>query len=133
MIVPYDMQHLDLAVRSYKCSLTGVQVVAFLKQLLAKIPGEIIVVLDHHAIHQRGLVQDFVKGEPRLQIEWLPRCAPELNPAEFIWTQLNEHTASSAPRNLQELRKNVFSGIAKIRNSQARLQYCLIASALSWK
>lgn len=120
-------------VRSYTCTLTGIQVVAFLKQVLRAVSGEIVLVCDNHPIHQRRLVENFIKNESRLHVYWFPTCAPELNPAEFIWTQLKEHTASTAPLNLLELRRNILSGIAKIRRSQVRLQYCLSASDLSWK
>jgi len=124
---------LQLVIRSYICTLTGVQVVAFLKQLLRTISGEIVLVWDNHPIHQRRLVEKFIENQPRLHVYWFPTCAPELNPAEFIWTQLKEHTASTAPHNLLELRRNVLSGVTKIRRSQNRLQHCLSASELSWK
>lgn len=132
--VPYHRRKcLQLSIRSYTCTLTGVQVVAFLKQLLRTISGELVLVWDHHPIHQRKLVEEFIDDEPRLHVYWFPTCAPELNPAEFIWTQLKEHTASTAPHNMFELRPNILSGVANIRRSQSRLQYCLSASHLSWK
>jgi len=132
--VPYHRRKcLQLSIRAYTCTLTGVQVVAFLKQLLRTISGELVFVWDHHPIHQRKLVEEFIDDEPRLHVDWFPTCAPELNPAEFIWTQLKEHSASTAPRNLLEHRCNISSGVAKIRRSQSRLQYCLSASDLSWK
>ncbi len=134
VLVSYHRKkRLKLMVRSYTCTLTRIQVIAFLKQLLRTIPGEIILVWDRHPIHQRKLVEDFFKQEPRLHVYWFPTCAPELNPAEFLWTQLKEHTASTAPFDLPELRRNLMTGIAKIRRSAFRLQYCLSASNLSWK
>ena len=134
VLVPYHRKkHFKLMVHSYTCTLTGVQVIAFLKQLLRTIPGEIVWVWDNHPIHQRKLVEDFIEQEPRLHVYWFPTCAPELNPAEFIWTQLKEHTASTAPYDMPELRRNIITGIAKIRRSKPRLQYCLSASDLSWK
>jgi transposase len=123
---------LKLVIRSYTRTLTGIQVIAFLKQLLRTVPSEIVLVWDNHPIHQRKAVEDFMAQEPRLHVYWFPTCAPELNPAEFIWTQLKEHTASTAPHDLPELRQNITTGMAKIRRSQSRLQYCLNASGLSW-
>lgn len=134
ILVPHDgKKPLHLTIRSYTCPLTGLQVIDFLKQLLRIISGEIVLVWDNHPIHQRKLVGDFIAKEPRLHIYWFPTCAPELNPAEFIWTQLKEHTASTAPRNILELQHNILSGVTKIRTSQSRLQSCLSASKLSWK
>lgn len=133
VLVPYRKKKLKLAIRSYTCSLSGIQVILFLKQLLRTISGDIVLVWDNHPIHKRKLVKDFIAQESRLHVYWLPICAPELNPAEFVWTQLKSQTANTAPLNLAELRKNISAGIAKIRNSQDRLLSCLTASDLSWK
>ncbi len=134
VLIPHNSKKpLRLMLRSYTCTLTGLQVIEFLKQLLRAIAGEIVVVWDNHPIHQRKLVEDFIKRQSRLHVYRFPTCAPELNPAECVWTQLKEHTASTAPHNLLELRRMVFCGVAKIRRSQVRLQSCLSASNLSWK
>jgi transposase len=122
-----------LSIRSYRHSLRGEQVIAFLKQLLRRFSGEIVLVWDNHPIHKRHLVQEFITQQPRLHVYWFPICAPELNPAEFVWTQLSEYTANSAPHNMFELRHNIQAGLARTRRSQSRLQVCLYAASLSWK
>jgi transposase len=133
LLVSSDGKNIRLSVRAYDHTLSGEQVIEFLKQLLRQIPGEIVLVWDRHPIHKRKAVQKFIKTETRLHVYWFPVSAPELNPAEIIWTQLSEHTASTAPYSIVELRKNIFTGIAKIRRAKFRLQYCLSASGLSWK
>ena len=133
LLVSSDGTQIRLSVRSYPGTLSGKQVMEFLKQLLRQVPGEIVLVWDRHPIHQRKAVEQFIKGEKRLHLYWFPVSAPELNPAEFIWTQLTEHTANTAPHDMPELRKNIFTGIAKIRRAQFRLSHCLSASNLSWK
>lgn len=133
ILVSYRKKPLRLAIRSYTDTLSGIQVIAFLKQLLNTVSGAMVLLWDNHPIHLRKLVEEFIEQEPRLHVEWLPTCAPELNPAEFIWTQLKEHTASTAPQDMPELRCNVLAGVSKIRRAQSLLQYCLSASDLSWK
>ena len=133
LLVPYHKRRLRLAIRSYTDTLSGVQVIEFLKQLLRTVSGEILLLWDNHPIHLRKLVEEFIEQEPRLHVKWLPTCAPELNPAEFIWTQLKGHTANTAPQDIPELRGHVLAGVAKIRRSPSRLQSCLSASDLSWK
>jgi transposase len=133
ILVPYRKKRLRLTIRSYTNPLSGTHVIAFLKQLLQTIPGEIVLLWDNHPIHLRKLVAEFIDQEPRLHVEWFPTCAPELNRAKFIWAQRKEHTASTSPRDIPELRGIVLTGIAKIRRSQSRLQACLSASDLSWK
>jgi putative transposase len=133
VIVPPDDGHnIKLSIQSYRHSLRGEQVIAFLKQLLRRLSGEIVLVWDNHPIHQRRLVQDFIARHPRLHVYWFPTCAPELNPAEFVWTQLNEYTANTAPHNFSELRHNVQTALARTRSSQSRLKTCLFSAQLSW-
>jgi len=117
----------------YKRNLTGLEVIAFLEQLLREISGPIVLAWDNHPTHRRKLVQAFLADHPRLHVYAFPRYAPELNPAEYIWTQLSEHTAGTAPHHTSELRANVRTGVAKIRRSQRRLWACIWASELPWK
>ena len=106
---------------------------AFLKHLLRRIAGSIVLVWDKHPIHRRRKVQDFLAHHSRLHVYEFPTSAPELNPTEFVWTQVTEYTASTAPHNGTELRANVMSGVARTRYSPARLWACIFASDLPWK
>jgi len=133
LLVSSDGTQIRLSIRAYNSTLSGIQVIEFLKQLLRQIPGEIVLVWDRHPIHQRKAVEQFIQAETRLHVYWFPVSAPELNPAEFIWTQLTDHTANTAPRDHPELCQNISTGIAKIRRAYFRLSYCLTASKLSWK
>jgi hypothetical protein len=63
-----------LTTRSYRCSLRGEEVVAFLKQILRIVPGEIILVWDNHPIHKRQLVQVFLAQYPRVHLYYFPIC-----------------------------------------------------------
>lgn len=123
---------IKLHLQSYRKSISGEQVIRFLAHLLAHIKTPIVLVWDKHPIHRRRKVKDFVAHHPRLHVYEFPTSAPELNPTEFVWTQINEYTASTAPRNGAELRANVFAGIARTRHSPSRLWACLFASDLPW-
>jgi putative transposase len=124
---------LKLKVHTYRHTLTGDEVIVFLKDLLRQVKGAIVLVWDNHPIHQRRKVQAFLAQHPRLQVYNFPTCAPELNPVEWVWNQVCEYTANTAPRSAIELRNNVYAGIARTRNSRTRLRACLLASDLSWK
>lgn len=100
--------------------------------LLSVIPGPIILVWDQHPIHGQLQVRRFLEGHPRVRVYAFPTAAPELNPTEFVWTQVSEHTASTAPHTGSELRANVMAGIARARSAQ-RLWGCMFASGLPWK
>ena len=106
--------------------------IAFLCQILRLAPGPLVLVLDRHPIHKRKIVQEFMAQHERLHVFYFPVAAPELNPVEFVWTQLSEYTAGTAPHNTAELQANVFAGIARTRNSKKRLLACLHHSAVKW-
>ena len=123
---------MKLSTRSFQVNLRGEHVILFLKQLLRRIAGPIVLVWDNHPIHQRRLVQNFIEAEPRLHVYTFPTCAPELNPMEFVWTHASHATENFAPHNLPELSTKTHSAIAKVRSSKHRLSACLAATNLSW-
>lgn len=106
--------------------------IAFLKQLLRIAHGYIVLVWDRHPIHKRKAVQEFIQAHKHLVVFEFPVAAPELNPAEFIWTQTKEHIAGTAPHDKYELQSNVYTGIARTRTSQNRLFACLLGTRLAW-
>lgn len=108
----------------------GEQILAFLQHLLARVQGPLVLVWDNHPTHRRKQVQAFLAHHPRLRVFHFPSYAPELNPAEFVWTQTHEYLAGTSPLDLAELRELLRAGLHRIRRSQARLQACLAASAL---
>lgn len=60
--------------------------VRFLKHLLRKITGKLLIVWDGSPIHRGKAVKEFLASGAarRLQLERLPGYAPELNPDEGI-------------------------------------------------
>ena len=132
LLVSPKGKRIRLCVRSYWHSLTGKEVIVFLQQILDRVSGSIVLVWDRHPIHKRKMVQEFMARHKRLHMFYFPVAAPELNPAEFIWTQATEYTAGTAPHNGKELRTNVFNAIARTRLSQKRLFACLLGTHLNW-
>jgi hypothetical protein len=100
--------------------------------LLHQINGSIVMLWDRHPIHRRRKVKDWLAQHPRLHVNEFPVSAPELNPAEYVWTQISEYTAGTAPHNGAELRANVFAGVARTRAAQSRLWACIFGSGLPW-
>ena len=122
-----------LHLQSHRRSIRGEEVVKFLTHLLPHIQGPIVLLWDKHPIHHRRKVKDFLAHHPRLQVYEFPTSAPELNPTEFVWVQMSEATAGTAPHNGAELRANVLRGVARTRRSQRRLWACIYASDLPWQ
>lgn len=67
-------------------ALKGADVVRFLKPLLRRLAGKLLVVWDGSPIHRAKAVKEFLEGSAasRLKLERLPGYAPELNPEEGI-------------------------------------------------
>lgn len=65
-------------------------VVRFLRVLLRKIRGKLLVIWDGAPIHRGQPVKDLLRrgAATRLRLEQLPGYAPDLNPAEGIWNYL---------------------------------------------
>jgi len=65
-------------------------VVRFLRLLLRKVRGKLLVIWDGAPIHRGQPVKDFLRrgAARRLHLEQLPAYAPELNPDEVIWNYL---------------------------------------------
>jgi len=61
----------------------------FVAWLVQRLPQGIILVMDRWQVHRAAARRLCRRFPRRLRIEWLPSCAPELNPVEQIWT----HTA----------------------------------------
>ena len=62
-------------------------VVGFLRVLLRKLSGKLVVIWDGSPIHRGHEIKAFLKrgAAKRLQLEQLPGYAPDLNPDEGIW------------------------------------------------
>ncbi len=124
---------IKLHLQSHAESISGEEVLVFLRHLLHAIRGPIVLMWDQHPIHGRRKVKAFVAQHPRLHVYPFPTSAPELNPTEGVWAQLSEYTASTAPHDGTELRRNVFAAIARTRRSPGRLWACIFGSHLPWE
>lgn len=107
-------------------ALDGLDVRAFLGSLLRHIRGPIVVLWDQGTIHRRREVKVFLWQRPRVRVEEFPGYAPELNPAEFVWTQGDRSLANSAPADLVDLRRILRRSYRRIRSSQRLLWSCIL-------
>ena len=59
---------------------------AFVRWLRRQIRHGIILVLDRWSVHRSGARRLTERFGAKVQIEWLPAYAPELNPVEQVWS-----------------------------------------------
>lgn len=79
--------------------------VEFLKALARTAHHKLLIVWDGLPAHRSRVVRDYVDSlEGRIQPEFLPAYAPELNPVEYLWAWMKKHAmANFCPDTFGEL------------------------------
>lgn len=78
-------------------NVTAVHLVRFLADLARHLPGPLLLVWDRLASHRSRVLAAFRARRPRLEVEWLPPYAPELNPVELLWSYLKLNPLANHP------------------------------------
>jgi transposase len=102
-------------------------VVGFLRVLLRKLPGKLLVIWDGSPIHKGQPIKDFLTrgAATRLQLERLPGYAPDLNPEEGIWNDLKRvELATVCWRDLADLRIHVIRARERLRHKRDVIRAC---------
>ncbi len=106
---------------------TAEDVVRFLRLLLRRISGKLLVIWDGAPIHRANVIKAFLKrgAAKRLHLERLPGYAPELNPQEGVWNLLKRRELKNlccrdVPQVAQELRR----AKERLRHRRAVLRQC---------
>ena len=106
---------------------------AFVHRLLAEYPDRPIdLVWDNLNAHKSKLVKELLIDHPRLRFHYLPPYAPDLNPAEGVWSQakyhrMANHSIDSLDRLLSETQRH----LTDIAGQQHLLQACFNEAKLA--
>ncbi len=102
-------------------------VVGFLRVLLRKIPGKILLIWDGAPIHRSKEIKEFLKkgAAKRLHLEQLPGYAPELNPDEGIWNYLKRvELGNRCCTDLEDLRRQLIRAKERLRHKREIIRSC---------
>jgi transposase len=105
----------------------GETVVGFLRVLLRKIAGKLVVIWDGSPIHHGQAVKDFLStaAANRLHLERLPGYAPDLNPDEGIWSYLKRvELGNVCATDLADLRHRVRRAAVRVRHKPDIIRAC---------
>jgi hypothetical protein len=103
--------------------ITAETVVSFLRMVLRRLRGRVIVVWDGGSSHKGPLIRDLLSRSPRLHLERLPAYAPELNPVELLWSYLKHGKLSNfVPRNIWHLHHVVHEHLRALRDAHSLLK-----------
>jgi len=115
-------------------SYDGQAVVGFLRVLLRKIPGKVLVIWDGSPIHRAQPIKEFLKrgAARRLWLEQLPGYAPDLNPDEGIWNYLKRvELANVCCPNLASLQAELIRARERLRHKRHIIRACFSECGLS--
>lgn len=80
----------------HKKTITAVEVILFLKQMLDHHPRRhLVVVMDQAKPHTANDVKTFIEAQKRLHVFYLPSRSPNLNPDEKVWRHLKHEELKS--------------------------------------
>jgi transposase len=116
-----------LVVHEQREALCGVDVVAFLRQLLRLLPGTRLVLWDRASIHRNQDVKAFLAAgaAARLHLEHFPAYAPDLNPDEGIWQYLQRtELRNRCCQDLEELRWEFHLAVRRLRRKPEVIRAC---------
>ncbi len=108
-------------------SYDGKAVVGFLRVLLRKIPGKLLVIWDGSPIHRSQVVKDWLKrgAAKRVHLEQLPGYAPDLNPEEGIWNYLKRvEVGNVCGSDLAHLHHELIQARERLRHKKEIIRSC---------
>ena len=108
-------------------SYDGEAVVGFLRVLLRKIAGKLLLIWDGSPIHHGQAVKDFLSAgaAKRLRLERLPGYAPDLNPDEGIWNYLKRvELGNVCATDLADLRHRLGRAAVRVRHKPDIIRAC---------
>ena len=88
--------------------------IRLLDALQTEFGEKLCVVLDNASYFTANAVQDFVEDRP-IELCYLPRGSPELNPAEECWKKLNQALGNRLFDTLDELRDAALTALDRIK------------------
>ena len=78
--------------------------IAYLKQVLGRFKGQIVLIWDQAKYHTSEKVRRFLAGVKRLTVLLLPKRAPQENPIEDVWRAVKKQVAANLQRSLEALK-----------------------------
>jgi len=106
------------------------EVCGFLRHLLRHLRGPVVLLWDNGGIHKGDPIREFRTRHPRLQVEYFPGYAPELNPDEGVWSQTKKALGNGRPDTVEELRQYILAELGALRQSPGHLRACIHESKL---
>ena len=114
----------DLLYWAFPNTMNAEKFITFLEHLVSEASGKIIVFADRHPAHEAQAVEDWLKGrEAQIELEWLPRYAPESNPDEFLNNDLKQVLKNEPmPKSVSAFRETICNILDWIASAPDRVK-----------
>ncbi len=132
LVVSASYRHMRLLYRFHVANVKLSEVTAFLRYLLERVRGKILLIWDRLPMHQAKLIKRFLLKHPRLKVSLLPPYAPELNPDEYVWTYVKAALANRLAEDTRELMRFLHGPLKRLQRSQHLLWSRIHLSQLPW-
>lgn len=101
-------------------SIRSEHLVVFLQHLIRSVPGNLLIVWDRLSAHRSRFVHEYLDTlDGRVEVEYLPPYAPELNPVEYIWAYLKQHELPNVcPKDLWNLGEGARHALKRMRRKK---------------
>lgn len=101
------------------------EVVEFIRELRKQFQRPLIICWDRWAVHRSAAKKIAASRLTKIDFEWLPAYAPELNPVEPRWSNTKHaELANFVPDDVKHLKRNVRSTLKKqSTNHQLKLSF----------
>ena len=110
-------QRFNLYWSLYSHNIRSAEVLRFLKELRRHLPRGFILIWDRGRPHRAKHVQLWLADRKRIDVEWLPPYAPDLNPVECLWSRTKYgDLANFAPDTLSTLEHAVAASLCRTRS-----------------
>ena len=95
-----------------------------LRDFLASQRGKVIVIMDGHPVHKAKKVQQWLEQRAdRIEVEFLPGYAPDLNPDELVWQEMRHKGTSKKPlKKGESLKQRAINDLEAIKNDKALIR-----------
>ena len=104
-------------------SIREAEVLGFVQSLTRHVRGNLILVWDRLQAHRSKLVTSYLSTHPRLDFEYLPPYAPDLNPVEQIWNHTKRcELANYCPYDVNQLHTQAPETLAHYKTEQPLLR-----------
>jgi len=121
-------QNHRLVMQTQTTAYHSTDVVRFLRVLLRKISGQLLLIWDGAPIHRGQPIKDFLArgAAKRIHLEQLPGYAPDLNPVEGIWNYLKcRELGNICCRDFTELDTALRRAKERLRHKRRVIRGCI--------